>query len=341
MNSLFIDIKYANILSSRLELFKVKKSNPYLANFRCPICGDSESSKFKTRGYILQTKQDLFFKCHNCGKGSSFASLLKKLDTVLYDEYSLEIYKLKLAQPFVPKPDITKIAKPKYIDSPLGKLKKISQLRWDHPAKQYVLSRKIENPWHTKLFYCERFAAWTNSMIPDKLDTKKDSSRIIIPLLNKEGQMFGYQGRSLDPNDKLRYITIMLDDTFKLYGYDTVSYNKTIYVVEGAIDSMFLTNGVAALQGDLLAVKSVLPAERCVFIPDRDVRNKEVMKLAKKIIDDGQRICMLPETFLGKDINEAILNGMCQEEISVMINKNTYRGLEAQMHFSTWSKITT
>jgi hypothetical protein len=178
-------------------------------------------------------------------------------------------------------------------------------------------------------------------MIPDKLDTKKDGPRIIIPLLNKQGQMFGYQGRSLNPNDKFRYITIMLDDTFKMFGYDTVSYSKTIYVVEGAIDSMFLTNGVATLQGDLLSVKSVLPAERCVFIPDRDVRNKEVMKLAKKIIDDGQRICMLPETFLGKDINEAILNGMCQEEISVMINKNTYRGLEAQMHFSTWSKITT
>jgi hypothetical protein len=56
MNTLWIDVKYANLLSTQLELFKVKKTNPYLANFRCPVCGDSKKNKSKTRGYILQHK---------------------------------------------------------------------------------------------------------------------------------------------------------------------------------------------------------------------------------------------------------------------------------------------
>ena len=64
MNTLWIDIKYANLLSAQLELFKVKKSNPYLANFRCPICGDSTKNKSKTRGYLLVCLWDSlsFFK---------------------------------------------------------------------------------------------------------------------------------------------------------------------------------------------------------------------------------------------------------------------------------------
>ena len=36
--------------------------------------------------------------------------------------------------------------------------------------------------------------------------------RIIIPFIDTDGEWFGFQGRSLDFNDKLRYITIMLDE---------------------------------------------------------------------------------------------------------------------------------
>jgi hypothetical protein len=338
MITTYIDVKYANILSGRLKNFKVKKSNPYLANFSCPLCGDSEKSKFKARGYLFQQKGEMFFKCHNCGISVVFGKFLQIVDTILHDEYAVEIFKAKNDEP--QRKPITDFTPPKFLEkgAPLRKLKKISQLPSYHPAKQYIVSRQIENKWHAKLFYCEKFVEFTNSLIPGKLDTEKETDMIIIPLLTREGELFGYQGRSLNPKAKMRYVTIMLNETFKLFGYDTVNLNMPIYVVEGAFDSMFLTNGVAALQGDLLAVRNVLPVEKCIFIPDRDVRNKEVMKLAKKIIDDGQQICMLPESFPGKDLNEAILNGMCFEEMSIMINQNVYQGLAAQLHYLTWSK---
>ena len=44
-----IDVKYINLISSRLSKFKRVKPNLY--NFRCPICGDSQKNKNKTRGY--------------------------------------------------------------------------------------------------------------------------------------------------------------------------------------------------------------------------------------------------------------------------------------------------
>ena len=43
--SLYIDKKYINMLSPRLERFAWKKQD--LANCRCPLCGDSKKNKAK------------------------------------------------------------------------------------------------------------------------------------------------------------------------------------------------------------------------------------------------------------------------------------------------------
>ena len=39
-----VELQYATMLSNRLENFKVKATNPYKINFRCPVCGDSKKS---------------------------------------------------------------------------------------------------------------------------------------------------------------------------------------------------------------------------------------------------------------------------------------------------------
>ncbi len=44
---LFTEIKYLNLLSTRLLKFKKKKD--FLWNFRCPICMDSQTNKNKAR----------------------------------------------------------------------------------------------------------------------------------------------------------------------------------------------------------------------------------------------------------------------------------------------------
>ena len=61
--SSYIDTKFLNLLSNRLTNFKQKK--PGLWNFRCPHCGDSQKSKTKSRGFVYEKKNSLFFKCQN------------------------------------------------------------------------------------------------------------------------------------------------------------------------------------------------------------------------------------------------------------------------------------
>ena len=89
--SSYIDIKFINLLSTRLPKFKRKSE--YLFNFRCPHCGDSQKSLTKARGFVYKKKNDMFFKCHNCGMGQSLGNLIKFLDPNLYKEYIFERFK--------------------------------------------------------------------------------------------------------------------------------------------------------------------------------------------------------------------------------------------------------
>ena len=89
--SAFIDGKYVNLISHRLLRFK--KKSEYLWNFRCPICGDSKKSQSKARGYVYRKKNDLFYRCHNCGVGNTLGNFIKEIDPTLYKQYVIERYK--------------------------------------------------------------------------------------------------------------------------------------------------------------------------------------------------------------------------------------------------------
>ena len=88
---MYIDVKYLNLISSQLPLFK--KKNDYTWNFRCPYCGDSQKSRTKARGYVFRKKNDLFFKCHNCGVGATLGNLIKHVDSKTYKDYIFERYR--------------------------------------------------------------------------------------------------------------------------------------------------------------------------------------------------------------------------------------------------------
>ena len=53
----YVDVKYLNLLSHRLERFS--KKGDYLWNFRCPYCGDSEKQIERLEGYVYRVKVDL------------------------------------------------------------------------------------------------------------------------------------------------------------------------------------------------------------------------------------------------------------------------------------------
>jgi len=336
----FVDIQYAQHLAGRLDRYKIKQTRHYKINFRCPICGDSKKSRSKARGWLLEKDNSLFYYCHNCGASHSFSNFLKAIDPLAYNDYvaekfigkannSLETTTSTLEQ--------TKFEQPNFSHRDVLKnLKKISQLDYNHPVKKYIDKRSIPTKHHYRLYFAPRFKEWINGIIPNKFENvKKDEPRLVIPFLDKDRKCFGVAARGFDP-DGLRYISIMFEEVPKIFGLDKVNFKEKYYVVEGALDSMFLSNAVAmaGADGGTNALENV---ENAVFVFDAEPRNKEIHKRMEKLIDAGHSIVIWPNDIEGKDINEMVLSGKisCVESLMRTI---TYKGLEAKLKFQQWRR---
>ncbi len=337
---MYVEIKYLNLLSVQLEKFKQKK--PHLWNFRCPYCGDSQKNKNKARGFIFQHKGDLLYKCHNCGVSVPFPKLLQDKNLELYKEYTMEKFQSPKKQM-----DIRKFNKavstfgermndfqfevltPK--KDVLENLTPLDNLNTSHPAREYILNRKLPT---SALYYTEKFQEWVNSVKPNTFENiKKDEARIIIPFRDKEGNVFGFQGRSLC-SDGLRYITILLqEDQPKIFGLNTLDYEKTIYITEGPFDSLLVRNAIAMAGADA-SVRDIGGSDY-VFVYDNEPRNVQITSRISGHISAGERVVIWPSTIKEKDINDMYLAG---HNVQSIIESNTYQGLTATLKLNDWQK---
>ena len=139
----------------------------------------------------------------------------------------------------------------------------------------------------TALYWTEKFQEWTNSVKPGTFhDINKDEGRIIIPFIDKEGVVFGYQGRSLSPNG-LRYITILIDEERpKIFGLNRLDYASPIQICEGQFDSLLLENAVAMAGADLSG--SDVLGSNVVYILDNEPRNRDISSRLQKLIKQGE-----------------------------------------------------
>lgn len=345
MSFLWLDTKYLLMLSGRLRNFKQKSNHLY--NMSCPFCGDSKRDKTKARGFVFQKNGKLRFFCHNCNvPGVDIPKLVLHMDPGMHADYLRE----RIAADPVPREKTEvqifadKMKPPKFhSNTPLKALKKVSSFRHDSVIKKWVEDRKIPTKYHYKLFFCKDFKTWVNTIVPNKFENiEKDEPRLIIPLLDKEGNLFGLQGRSFRKNTKLRYITIMLDEAMpKLYGLDTVDDKLQIYALEGPIDSMFIPNAIASAGSDVTSNLDYISEDKTKFVVvyDNEPRNKEICDKIEKAIAAGYPVCIWPESIKEKDVNDMILSGMKIRKVVETINENTYSGLEAKLRFQTWKRI--
>ena len=329
----FVDAHYVTLLSGRLDKFTRKKADLY--NFRCPYCGDSQKHKNKARGYFFRLKQDMVYKCHNCGVGRTLPNFLKDQAPDLYDEYIMERYKSGTTGKgsYVPKP---KFKKPVF--EKRGDLKSIADLNKEHPAVKYINARQIPQEFYRELFYTGEFYTWVKSQKPSSAEVYGDQGRIIIPFLKKTSggtKWFGFQGRSLDPRDRLRYITVMLDENEpKIYGLNRINETKPVYIVEGPFDSLFLANSVAMAGSDI--DPRTYNWSDYIWVFDNEPRNREIVNRISKTIDRGEQVVIWPNNILEKDLNDMVLSG---HDVQTVIKSNTYVGLEAKLKFNTWKRI--
>ena len=311
------------MLSPRLDKFKKVRDN--LFNFRCPYCGDSQKSRSKARGYFYRKKNDYFYRCHNCGKGTTFGKVLEYLDVTLYKEYIMERYKGDA--PKTEQPEF-KFEAPKFkkIDPKLENLTPINKLNGWHPARQFVESRQLPEEFYSDLYLCPKFFEWS------KIQSQQEHPRLVIPFRDESGEVFAAQGRAFG-KEIPKYLTIKFQDKPKIFGLDRVDFAKRYYVVEGPLDSMFLDNCLAVAGADF----RYLPPGDTTIVLDNEPRSIEIIKQMERLIHQEHELVIWPDSITQKDINDMVLAG--QQDIKTTIDNNTFSGLEATMKLAAWKRI--
>jgi len=326
--SLYIDLKFIMMLSPRLDKFKKVRDN--LFNFRCPYCGDSQKFRNKARGYFYRKKNDFFFRCHNCAKGTTFGKVLEYIDPETYKQYVMERWRGDAPNTKEPEFNFT-APKFKKKDPKLESLTPINKLNTDHPARQFVESRQIPEEFYSDLYLCSKFFEWAK--IGTKVPRRQEHPRLVIPFRDETGEVFAAQGRAFG-KETPKYLTVKFQDKPKIFGLDRADLSRKIHVVEGPIDSLFVDNCLAMGGADF----GSLPEDATIIL-DNEPRSKEILKRMANLIENNYELVIWPDSIPHKDINDMILAGMTSDDVQELIKQNTYNGLQATAKLSAWKRI--
>lgn len=339
MDYLARDRFFINRLSYRLNLTKKKDD---LWNTRCPICGDSKTSKTKKRFFIYIKEGRATTVCHNCEWFGSIEDFIKQQFPDLLDEYKFwgfspkkqslanETLKALEAMPI----EEIKESKPLFISKGefFSLTADIALLSNEHPAKKYTIHRQI--PFNL-VRYHKNFYQLTTEIHPDDVFKKYAIPCLLIPFYRIDDKIEIIQARFFDPKVKPKYITLKLNpDAPKIYNKDFVDVNKPIYILEGPIDSMSVNNSIALGGSD----GSIDYPDR-IWCWDNEPDNQQINAKLLKKIKAGEKVIIWRKTDAYKDINEAIVGGHVEKkDVEKLLKERTFSGLKAQLEFTKYTK---
>ncbi len=346
------DKTFINRLSPTLRNFKWKKGD--LANCSCPICGDSQKNKSKARGFFYQKGNDFFYKCHNCSYGSNLYNFLKELNPSLCKEYQMQRWKDgESGHSNYKKPaekemfTFDRKPKPNKSNKYLKNCTPVSELPEDHFCVEFLNLRKIPKQHWKLLYFTDNFGKFMKRMDPEFRNVCGFEPRLVIPFYNKEGEVVAAQGRALTMKDEnnaratVKYLTVKTDKSSDRlwYGQWRVDPKKTVYIVEGPLDSMFIPNTIAMVgAGALDQIPLHLSKSKGVYVLDNEPRNQQIVKYNERLIEMGKNVCIWPDTVYEKDINDIAMR-ISTREIRKIIDKNTFSGLEATLRLNEWRRV--
>jgi hypothetical protein len=339
MNDLSIDVSYIGRLSTRLSQFKRVRQDVWCA--RCPICGDSKKNPFKKRFYIYKNNNHYSCKCHNCGYTSTFGKFLESEFPEEYKSYLLEKFPFKKTidkSRFKKKSsEIVKKSTKKCNGLDYSCLIKFEDLSPDHPARLYVEKRKIP---FDRVLYSPRFSDFILYLNMNKYIVSYEYAkepRLIIPFYKESGISTVCQARAFSKKETLRYITIKEDENEnKIFGMDRIDKTKPIWVVEGPIDAMMIPNCIA-----MSGISTKIPSDiEPIFIFDNEPRNRDVVKMMRKRLEQGHKVVIFSDKDEYNDLNDFIVKGgFSAEKLVDKLTKIIYSEAVGLLKLNDWRKV--
>lgn len=340
----YVEQEFADRVFSILSKYRRSTGSGFKLNARCPICGDSKLDPNKARFWAYQNNDgSVRLHCFNHDYDQHISGYLKEYEPDMYREYLLEKRK---EQTFFKKEE-PKQGPSEKIKAVLPKIEKLEfcdrldTLPDNHPIVRYVSSRCIPRAKWNRLWFTMQWPALVNTVNPGTYKDEKNEPRLVIPIFNANKEIESMQGRALRKDAPQKYITIKAhEEATKIYGLDTVDPNKTVWITEGPIDSLFLDNAIS-ITGGSLALELVPFKENRVWVMDNEPRKPDTIKRMKKLIDAGERIVFWDNSpWESKDINDMVKDeGASLEQISEYLNSNSAQGLIAKMRFAKYAKV--
>ena len=353
MNRILLEQTYVMQLGMYMERFQWIPTLR-VAKFRCPICGDSQKSNYKTRGYVYinpQKRTHFNYKCHNCGYNNTLLYFLKEHVPSLYSPLKKEIMVEYLSHKSLYAVE-KKEQQPKEIKNVISNvmlesldLMTVDKLPDNHPAKIYCLNRLIPNEKLKRIIYTKNFKDFIEKIYPDKYQRMPADERIIFELRDLENNLVGVQGRVIEgKNKKNRFLTLKFDDSAnKIYGLDNINKKLPVIVTEGIIDSLFMDNALALTGGDVISnLDEILgiPKSNIFIALDNEPRSEDTVHRMDMAIKNGYMVHFWTFDTAYKDINDMVLHGKISAEyIQNEILTKSLTGFKARVKFNSWKKV--
>jgi len=265
---------------------------------RCPFCGDSKKKLSKKRGnYYLG---DGMYKCFN-GECQIFCDsfrLVAELEAKDISQVKSEFFKYEHGGggsfEYIELPD----APIKTVKTPDTFVIPSHWIDIEEKPKQYIDSRMIDRA--------------PNMSSEWKLYYNNISKRIVIPWI-ENGRIVYYQERALYPDQQPKYLFPKDTSGRPLFGIDNISNDYPwIFYLEGALDSIWVKNGVASgsisLSNTQKDTLSNFIEHKVVYFPDNpwvdEASLENIRKLSGKQKD--LLVWMWPRNFVEKDVNELV-----------------------------------
>lgn len=334
---MYLDIEFATrIMGSLLQSEIVRRGGEFSIHARCPICGDSLTDKHKKRFWIYPSKKGDHMNCgcFNCNYNRPLSVFLKDYYPDDYTAYLMEKFKDRKRPETKPAPKVEK----KYIPE-LPFCERLDTLPAEHPIVKYVRERQIPESSFDRLWFTRRWQHLANS-VKESYPNPKEEPRLVIPIFDNKGKIESFQGRALRKSSAAKYMTIKANEhSTKVYGQDTIDPLKTVYFLEGPLDSLFVANA-GAITGGQMALVDVPYKNMRVWVLDNEARHPDTTARLLKLIESGEKVVMWDNCpWPSKDINEMITeDGATIPEIMQYLKENTVSGLQAKLRFTAWNK---
>jgi hypothetical protein len=238
----------------------------------------------------------------------------------------------------------------------------VNSLSEDHLVVKILKKRRIPNERWVDIFYTDDFFEILRRVCMDSYKVMSDQlmfpeginlpaeKRIVVLTRKITGEPHCFIGRSLKgPMQEQKYRSISLDaDTPLIYNAERVNPKQTVYICEGAFDSMCLNNAVAlsTIAGPEKNVNGgtymrplrsysespffkEFPFDDMVFTFDNQLGFKPINDSYTELVKWGHKVFIWPDEWSAyKDLNDLTFD-FTKDEIHDIIEKNTFSGDEA------------